>query len=417
MRSDYSGDRLCSPAIDVRQGARAALCVALTCAVAIVACSCKPDGQTTEQTRSSKSTPVITAAKHRDGPEPSRTVTLGDDVWHGVCFAHNWQWGGLKGYGSGASAESLEHLESIGVEWISITPFGFMPDLQAATVVGENSRPPPPGAETSKRLRAVVEQAREHQMKVMLKPHIWIRGGKWRGRIKPTSEEGELVWNRWWDSYDDWVLYYARLASELDLEALVIGLELHTAVQHSPDRLIALAEKVRDVYAGHITYSANWNEPVPDDVWRSVDSVGVQFYPPLVKDRDDFTVREIRRSLRKHLDHWNSVARRTERPLVITEVGYRAADIAVRYPNAWPEKMDASEDRALQRLAYETFFEELTATPRLGGVFLWKYFTNADTEEEGPTGFSPRGKPAEAVIRRAFSPREEAAPGPTVREE
>ncbi len=329
-------------------------------------------------------------------------VQLPPDVWRGICYAHSWERDGIGGYGSEASAAALDHLATIGVDWVSITPFGFMGDTDEVTVRGEHTEAGPAGAETSARVIAVVEQARSRHMKVMLKPHIWIRGGKWRGHIKPLNADGNLDWMAWWDSHDAWVMHYARLAATLNVEAFVVALELHSAVQAHPERLIALAAKVREVYTGHITYSANWNEPVREDVWRAMDSVGVQFYPPLAAKRGTFVESEVRQKLRKYLDEWNAVAERVDKPLVITEVGYRSADIAVSHPNAWPEKMKAKTDDARQAQAYAVFFDELARTPRLGGVFLWKYFTNSHTTEEGPSGFSTLGKPAEAVVESAF---------------
>lgn len=333
---------------------------------------------------------------------PAPAVTLPDDVWRGVCFAHSWERGGNKGYGSDESGEALDHLATVGVDWISVTPFGFMRDITDLEVQGEHSQKGPPGAETRERIVQVVEQAKSRNMNVMLKPHIWIHGGKWRGRIKPTTAQGKLDWKTWWDSHDEWIMYYARVAEELKIASLVIGLELHTAVKAHPERLIGLAKKVREVYDGHVTYSANWNEPVPVSVWQALDSVGVQFYPPLAKTRGVFDEPAVRSKLRVRLDEWAAMADRAAKPLIITEVGYRSAEIAVSHPNAWPEKMKADLDQQMQERAYQVFFSELARTPQLKGVFLWKYFTNAQTDEEGPTGFSPRGKPAESVIRRAF---------------
>lgn len=306
------------------------------------------------------------------------------------------------GYGSESSAEVLDHLASLGVDWVSITPFGFMESTRENAVRGEHNGEFPASAESRWRIERVVPQAKKRGLKVMLKPHIWIRGGKWRGAIKPLDADGKLDWDGWWDSHDEWILHYARMAAELEIDALVIGLELHTAVQAHPERLVALASKVRAVYSGHITYAANWNEPVPRSVWKALDSVGVQFYPPLAKERGTFEEAEIRATLRRHLRAWGEVADAVDRPLVITEVGYRSADIAVSHPNAWPEKMKGKHDEARQAEAYRLFFEELAGTPRAQGVFLWKYFTNPKTDEEGPTGFSPFGKPAEVVIERAF---------------
>lgn len=354
-----------------------------------------------------------TPASRETETTPPTATTLSEDVWQGVCFAHSWEAGGKRGYGSEDSASALDHLSEIGVDWVSITPFGFMPDLNTPAIRGEHNSRSPRGAESEERLRAVVSQARDRDIQVMLKPHIWIRGGKWRGQIKPLNDRGQLDWSAWWDSHDEWILHYAKLSQELGLESLVIGLELHTAVQAHPERLVALAGKVRDVYDGHITYSANWNEPVPKSVWKSLDSVGVQFYPPLTDERSSRNVSEMRDSLRQHLDTWSKVAADVDKPLVITEVGYRSADLAVRHPNAWPEKHAADVDDSLQRVAYAVLFEALADTPNLGGVFLWKYFTDASTEEEGPTGFSPRGKPAEDVIRNAFDVSVGSADDPT----
>lgn len=380
---------------------------ALAALLACTLCACNG------QRKPSDAAPAVSVEKPDRKTADTAVAQLRDDVWRGVCYAHSWERGGDKGYGSEESASALDHLETVGVDWVSVTPFGFMGDTDETVVRGEHMEKGPRGAETAARVTAVVEQAHARNMKVMLKPHIWIRGGKWRGRIKPINDEGKLDWKAWWDSHDAWILYYAELAAKLDVAALVVGLELHTAVQAHPERLVQLAEKVRKIYDGHVTYSANWNEPVPDDVWLAMDSVGVQFYPPLVKERGGWSDAEVTANLRKYLDEWNTVAERVGKPFVITEVGYRSAEIAVSHPNAWPEKMKADTDEERQADAYRAFFAALNATPELRGVFLWKYFTNADTDEEGPTGFSPRGKPAEAVVRAAFGGTDELATEPT----
>lgn len=334
--------------------------------------------------------------------DDSESAEISDDVWRGVCLAHSWENSGNNGYGTASSAESLDHLAALGTEWVSITPFGFMSTTNDTRVRGEHDSEIPDGAESKQRLVQVVAQARQHQLKIMLKPHIWIRGGAWRGAIQPYDARGKLDWQTWWDSHDAWILYYAEIARELEVEALVVGLELHTAVQAHPERLRALAESVREIYPGHITYAANWNEPVPQDVWKSLDSVGVQFYPPLVSEQGAYDEAEARSTMRKHLDAWSRLARRIDRPLVLTEVGYRSADIAFSHPNAWPEKFEGKTDERRQKKAYKLLFEEVANTPNLKGIFLWKYFTNARTDEEGPSGFSPRGKQAEAVVRQYY---------------
>ena len=58
--------------------------------------------------------------------------------------------------------------------------------------------------------------------------------------------------------------------------------------------------------------------------------------------------------------------------------------------------------RQTQAQAYEVLMADVAARPWIHGLYIWKWFTNPDTREEGPRGFSPRGKLAEAVLRRAY---------------
>ncbi len=46
------------------------------------------------------------------------------------------------------------------------------------------------------------------------------RNGEWRGTIKPD------VWDDWWESYRDMMLYYAKLAQRTNVDVLVVGSEL-----------------------------------------------------------------------------------------------------------------------------------------------------------------------------------------------
>lgn len=352
-----------------------------------------------ERPADSKTPPFSAAPVTAQAAVPSLDIR-----WKGVCLAHSWEDDGVRGYGSDSSAEAISHLVSTGANSISITPFGFMSALEANRVRGEHDGRARTAAETRDRLIGVTRQAHQAGLEVVLKPHIWIRGGAWRGEIQPLDETGALDWTGWWQSYRQFVLYYARLAEELDIEGLVIGVELASALAHDPAPLLEVIEAARGVYDGHVSYAANWNEEVPDRIWRDLDSVGVQFYPPISQDMET-TEAEMRKNLRERLDEWSSVAARVDKPLVLTEVGYRSANSAARYPFAWPEKSHetfSKPDPALQRMAYRALFFELADTPRLEGVFIWKYFTNRHTDEEGADGFSPRGKPAESVLLDAF---------------
>ena len=329
-----------------------------------------------------------------------------------MCLAHNWQQGGKAGYGTSASAETLEHLDAIGVTHVSLTPFGWMDSAQSAEIRGEHTskKAVPEGGETTDRLRGVVEQAKARELRVMLKPHLWIRGGAWRGEIDPGSEQG---WQAWWESYEAFMVYYAKVASELGVDSLVVGVELVSAVRHGPDRFVALIGAVREVYKGELVYSANWDEEVPDRVWQALDAIGTQLYPPLTREEEP-EVEALREALRPHLRAWHDLGERLDRPVWLTEVGYKSAPGALARPFEWPEHLPdhaRKKDEELQARAYRALLMEVQSFARIEGLFIWKYFTDPVTDEEGGWGFSPRGKIAEDALREAFASPEDTTKG------
>jgi len=369
--------------------------------------SLKPRG-TSSATSATSAAPAPAAA---DSSAP-----LPDAIWRGVCLAHSWQDGGRSGYGSEANAQTLDHLKSIGVQWLSVTPFGWMSSVHDVHVTGEHQGQMPGAGESAARMSALAKQARERGFKLMLKPHIWIRGGQWRGHISPRSTTKDAAqatdWEAWWSSYREFILYYARQAEALKVEVLVMGVELVSALREDRDgaQLKRTIQAIRQVYSGALTYSANWDEVLEPSRWAMLDYVSVQLYGPL-SDAAKPTRAELVSALVQQLASWSKTAAAAKRPLLITEVGYKSAPSAVREPFAWPERLPPEErhpDEPLQALAYEALFEALAKTPHLKGVFIWKYFTNAGSDEEGVMGFSPRGKQAERVIQAAYSSAKEA---------
>jgi len=85
------------------------------------------------------------AAKVDAGPCASDVAPLPESIQRGMSVAHNYQDLGTRGYGSNTSDHTLRELARFGVEWVSLTPFGFMRSLDEPTVhfIGDY-----PGGET-----------------------------------------------------------------------------------------------------------------------------------------------------------------------------------------------------------------------------------------------------------------------------
>ncbi|MEM9730219.1 MAG: hypothetical protein AAF997_16690 [Myxococcota bacterium] len=317
-------------------------------------------------------------------------------IERGVCLAHNYQRGGSRGYGSDTSRASLEELEALGVQWVSITPFGFMQRLDEPTVhpIGGYR-----AGETDDRVIREIRAAKSLGLNVLLKPHLWIVDGQWRGQI---DFESEAEWQQWFDAYARWMLHYADLAESEDVETLVVGVELRTTEQRFEDRWRRLIRQIRKRFDGKLTYSANWDDAAQVPWWDALDFVGVQFYPPLAKT-NDATRASIDRVLALRLDELGSLSARVDRPVLFTEVGFRSADDALVQPHAWPERAGrVTIDPKTQALGYACFIDSVRDRPWVAGIYWWKWFTDPNTSEEGPGGFSPRGKLAESYLRAAY---------------
>lgn len=332
-------------------------------------------------------------------PRPCQDLPrLGPTVMRGVSYVHSYQAGGARGYGSQTSQRSLAELDGVGVNAVSLMPFGFMSSLSAQTI----ARMPEGGAgESDSRVARELARARKHGFAVMMKPHIWVRGGAYRGGIDPGSEAG---WDRWFEAYRAFLLHYADMAAKHRVPLLSIGVELKRAVAKHPARFRALIGAVRARYHGKLVYSANWDEVQDVSFWDALDYIGVQFFPPIA-DRAEVDEAVLQGAVAGHLDGLGEVSRRVGKPVLLTEVGYKSVVGTAMAPHEWPERMggDPAVSEAAQLSAYRALLRELSGRSFVAGLFVWKWFTDPDSREEGPAGFSPRGKLAEAALRCAFA--------------
>jgi hypothetical protein len=183
---------------------------------------------------------VLAAVESPAGTAPPRALFA--EKHRGVCYAHAMERG--RGYGSPDSAASLRALAGMGVRWISITPFGFQRAADATEIAWGGQR----FDESDDRLRQTVAQARALGMKVMLKPHLWLRPPAWPGSIDHRTDAG---WRAWFASYRPFILHYAALAQAERMEAFCIGNELqHASLREAEWR--ALVAEGRGAYAGTI---------------------------------------------------------------------------------------------------------------------------------------------------------------------
>lgn len=307
----------------------------------------------------------------------------------GMNFAHALAAG--KGYGSVASAASLQELRDLGINAIAITPFGFQKHPSDTDIVWAGHGGPWI-SETDDALRGVARQAHRLGMAVMMKPHIWLRQPEWPGSIDhPNQRE----WDAWFGSYREFILHYARLADEIKAEELSAGNELVIASRHEAAWRNIIGE-IRRVYHGRLTYGANLDEFSSVKFWDALDFIGVSAYFPLsdarAPDRN-----ALLRGWKPIATRLEELSRRTGRRIVFTELGYRSSDYATARP--W-EHRGGIVNLELQKDAYEAFFQAIWSQPWFEGVYFWKWESYSNHARSDDSNFFIEHKPAEAVIRR-----------------
>ena len=333
---------------------------------------------------------------------------LRPDVIRGFCYAHVYRQRGERGYGSDSSALAKKELQRLGVEWVSLTPFGFVrtssstdvmriEDMMQLARAKKYLQEKKAQGETDDVVRAEIAQALSMGFKVQLKPHIWMLDQSWRGQLDPGSPSR---WAAFWKSYRRFILHYADMAEATGVHMLVIGTELDQTVVDHEAQWRQLIAAVRARYKGQLTYASNWDAYPRVPFWHALDFVGVQFYPPLAEAASDSTAAMAQR-LDTALEALGAVARDTDKPVLLTEVGYRAVRGTAVHPHEWPDPNDRNVDGQAQARAYRVLLQGVRDRPFIAGLFLWKWYTDIDGDE-GPAGFSPREKPAAELIGQAF---------------
>lgn len=318
-------------------------------------------------------------------PRPWRPA---DGFQRGVCLAHSVSL--EHGYLSAQGGRELEGLQRMGAEWISLTPFGYLPSTRTPEIFPSSEGGP--DEESDESIVECAARARLAGQRVWLKPHLWTRG--WIGELEFTP----AGWEEFFERYREFVMHWALLAERERIDGLFVGHELVSSTRAHPEKWRALIADVRRVYTGTLSYGANWDEVQHVGFWDALDLVGVSFYFPLAEKptRDPGVLRA---GARRALATLRPIAQRTGRPVLIAELGY--APMAAAAVRPWDEG-EGAIDLETQRACYAAVVEALDPEDWVAGVFWWKWFTSPAIGGASDGSFTPRGKPAQAVLAKAL---------------
>jgi len=329
----------------------------------------------------SPSTPTPTAT-----PPPSARFE-----YNGMTHVSWWH----DEYGTPAASDSRRALAATGAGWGGLLTTWYMERKESNDI-----RPVANRSNDDDVVRQAIDEMHALGLKVMLKPHVDVEDGTWRAQIAPTNPD------RWFESYAAFMDHHVAIAAEKKVAMLCIGTELASmsgsryAVQWA-----SLVARIRSRYPGLLTYAANGVDAADEftsvSFWGQVDLIGADVYTPLT-DKTNPTRQELVAGWRRNRNGQDMVAAFSNvqkaygKPFIFTEIGYRSGDGTNKTP--WDWGLSMAYDPAEQADCYAAMYEVWSRETWMKGPFWWAW--DVSPPAAGDTGYNPRGKAAEDVLRQ-----------------
>lgn len=290
----------------------------------------------------------------------------------------------------------IHEIAGLGADTVMFSVNGYQQHVESTRIVTD-----PDDTPTDEEWMHLFALARHDGLRVVLMPKILLsdpRGKNWRGKIRPTS------WDEWFDQYRRFVLHFARLAERAQVEVFIVGSEL-ISTEKFTDRWRATIAAVRQVYHGRLSYSANWDHYRGIQFWDDLDLIGMTTYHALA-DEPAPSLADLRASwapIKTHILEWQ---REIGRPLLFTEAGWCSQEgCSVEAWNYYRQEEATPAGLNEQRDCYQAFVDSWADVSEVGGILWWEWTAGEGGDTD--VGYTPKNKPAEAVLRNLF--RETAA--------
>ncbi len=295
------------------------------------------------------------------------------------CPADGHEWGGAD------MGPTVARLKAQGYNWIAIHPYAGIRQSGQVYEWGRLRFTKPPAYITRP-----IKEAHDRGLKILMKPHLgyWGSGFSWRGEI---SFDTEAEWRRFFDDYTRWITKVARASRGAD--GFVVGTELDKTLHREGDWRKVIAA-VRQEYSGPLTLAPNWSDFRRVPFWDAVDVIGVQAYFPLVRSGEPTDRARLNAGWRRWRREIGEHARRHQRPVVFTELGYNTWSGTAAAP--WKYDEGGPDARQVQARALGSALEAINHDPNIVGAFLWKCFPG----DARPRDFDMEAPHLRPVIRR-----------------
>ncbi|NOJ48712.1 glycoside hydrolase family 113 [Bradyrhizobium archetypum] len=311
------------------------------------------------------------------------------------------EWNGQ--FSSASAKQALQKIASLGSNSVELTARIWTQTGTSNAVFAE-----PTKTESDASLLVGFRAAHDAGLSVLFKAALSTLNGTRISNLAPTDVAAFFT------SYQVEIVHLATIAQSAGVEMFAIGNEMSSlSGEQYRGYWTDLIAAVRQVYLGELTYAAATDEALHVSFWDQLDTIGVNTYPPLTASNAP-TVQDLVNAwtsvpfnpyyaaafdYKSPVDFLHSLATRYDKPLLMTEVGYRSIDGTAIAPGSWTSS--GTVDVMEQADAYNAFFQVWSARGGswLKGAELWQWDLN---NQYSSTGYSVMGKPAEAVVSQYF---------------
>jgi hypothetical protein len=334
--------------------------------------------------------------------DPTQIVALGLKIgagggstatFSGTCCLDNVRWSAgcaEARYGFENVENALDQLDRTYANYVSLIVTWYMDEATSTSIYSDTQR-----THTDEEIVETIQEIHKRGMGVMLKPHVDVQDGTWRGEIAPSNP------GAWFASYESFITHYADIAEANNVELFSVGTEF---VSLSGSSYAAYWNSVIDAikshYSGLLTYAANWGtapnaEYMNVSFWDHLDLAGIDAYFPL-SDEPDPTLEQLIAGWSNYqgdcwicdVEDWQASLGKS---VIFTEIGYGSRNYAAQEP--WLADV-GTPNCALQGRAYRAAVEVLKDKPWFLGMFWWAWTPFSDAGGCCDRGFTPQNKPA-----------------------
>lgn len=306
----------------------------------------------------------------------------------------------INGISLVASKDSLQlnHIDpilNINANAVALMPYAFMRKNENPELIYNIERQW--FGERADGIEQAISLLKEHDLEIMMKPHIWLQNGDFTGDLKFFTEAD---WKKFESSYRKYIMLFAEISEEYNIETFCIGTELYNFVIARPKFWKELIRDVRKTYKGKLVYAENWDKAEKIDLWQQVDFIGIDAYFP-ISDKISPSEEEIRKGWQEHKNALSKLSSKYEKSILFTEYGYRNIDYALKEP--WNSNRNISgTNHGLQARALKVLYEEFWTQSWFTGGYIWKWHQHEASGGLENNRFTPQNKPAENVVKKYY---------------